>query len=187
MRVLLLRRAASPMTRTMPLIRDERPEDQAAVRFVNELAFGRPGEADLVDTLRSSCPDALSRVAIDGDTVVGHIMFTPVVVDTRGRLVIGMGLGPMAVRPSHQGHGISTALVRQGIEELRTRACAFVVVVGHPAYYPRFGFELASRRGLRSQWPGMPDEAFMVIVLDEGAMKGVTGVAQYRVEFDAVT
>ncbi|MCC7043918.1 MAG: N-acetyltransferase [Acidobacteria bacterium] len=171
----------------MPLIRDERPEDQTAVRFVNELAFGRADEADLVDTLRSSCPDALSRVAIDGDTVVGHIMFTPVVIDGHGGLVAGMGLGPMAVLPSHQGQDIGTALVRHGIEELRMRACPFVVVVGHPAYYPRFGFELASRRGLRSQWPGMPDEAFMVIVLDEGTMKGVTGVARYRGEFDAVT
>ena len=62
-----------------------------------------------------------------------------------------------------------------------------MVVVGHPAYYPRFGFELASRRGLRSQWPGMPDEAFMAIVLDEVAMRDVAGVARYREEFDAVT
>lgn len=175
------------MTRTMPLIRDERPGDQTAVRLVNELAFGRADEADLVDTLRSTCPDALAFVAVDGDTVVGHILFTPVVVDSRGGPVTGSGLAPMAVLPSHQGQGVGTALVRHGIKELRTRGCPFVVVVGHPAYYPRFGFELASRQGLTSQWPDMPDEAFMVIVLDEGAMKGVTGVARYRGEFDAVT
>jgi putative acetyltransferase len=175
------------MTRTMPLIRDELPEDRTAVRRVNELAFGRPGEADLVDRLRSSCPDALSCVAVDGETVVGHIMFTPVVVGSRGRLVIGMGLGPMAVLPSHQGRGVGSALVSSGLQELRTRGYPFVVVVGHPGYYPRFGFEPASRRGLKSQWPDMPDDAFMAIVFDEATMNDVAGVAGYRDEFSEVT
>lgn len=169
------------------MIRGERPEDKPAVRFVNELAFGRADEADLVDTLRSTCPDALALVAVRRDDVVGHIMFTPVVIDSHAGLVTGMGLAPMAVLPSHQSQGIGTALVRHGLEQLRMRGCPFVVVVGHPKYYPRFGFEPASRRGLKSQWPDMPDEAFMVIVLDEGTMRDVAGVARYREEFDAVT
>jgi putative acetyltransferase len=100
---------------------------------------------------------------------------------------MGMGLAPMAVLPSHQSRGIGSALVRRGLAELRTRRCPFVVVVGHPGYYPRFGFEPASRRNLTSQWPGMPDDAFMAIVFDEDAMRNVSGVTRYREEFDTVT
>jgi putative acetyltransferase len=69
---------------------------------------------------------------------------------------------------------------------LRQRGCPFVVVVGHPEYYPRFGFEPASARGLVSQWDGVPDAAFMVLILDANAMTGVSGVARYRAEFDEV-
>jgi putative acetyltransferase len=76
--------------------------------------------------------------------------------------------------------------VRHGLQLLRERGCPFVVVVGHPGYYPRFGFEPASKRGLVSQWDGMPDAAFLAVVLDENAMAGVTGVARYREEFTAV-
>jgi len=90
------------------------------------------------------------------------------------------------VRPDRQREGIGTELVRRGLGLLRERGCPFVVVVGHPEYYPRFGFEPASRCGLASQWDGMPDAAFMVLVLDETAMAGVSGVARYRGEFDDV-
>jgi putative acetyltransferase len=93
----------------------------------------------------------------------------------------------MAVLPDHQRQGIGSALVRRGLDELQTRGCPFVVVVGHPEYYPRFGFLPASSRGLRSQWEGMPDAVFMVKVFDEDAMAGVTGIVRYRDEFDEVT
>ncbi len=164
-------------------IRFETPDDESAIRRVNELAFGQPAEADLVDELRRTCADSLSLVAEDVE-VVGHILFTPVVVESaRGRLV-GMGLAPMAVLPDRQREGIGSLLVRRGLSLLRDRACPFVVVVGHPEYYPRFGFERASSRGLASQWEGIPDEAFMVRVLDEHAVEGVSGVARYRDEFE---
>jgi putative acetyltransferase len=166
-------------------IRTERTEDASRVRYVNELAFGQPAEADLVEKLRLACTDALSLVAED-DAVVGHILFTPVVVESAGRRVVGMGLAPMAVLPDRQRQGIGSQLVRRGLEILRERGCPFVVVVGHPEYYPRFGFEPASRHGLASQWEGMPDSAFMVLVLDGHAMAGVSGVARYRDEFNEV-
>jgi putative acetyltransferase len=167
-------------------IRPERPEDAARVRHVNELAFGQPAEADLVERLRQTCTDSLSLVAEDG-AVVGHILFTPVVVESAGRRVLGMGLGPLAVLPDRQRQGIGSQLVRRGLDLLRERGCPFVVVVGHPEYYPRFGFERASKHGLASQWDGVPDAAFMVLVLDAHAMAGVSGVAKYREEFNEVT
>jgi putative acetyltransferase len=164
-------------------IRPERTEDASRVRYVNELAFGQPAEADLVEKLRQDGTDGLSLVAED-DAVVGHILFTTVVVESAGRRVVGMGLAPMAVLPDRQRQGIGSQLVRRGLEVLRERGCPFVVVVGHPEYYPRFGFEPASRHGLASQWEGMPDPAFMVLVLDGQAMAGVSGVARYRDEFN---
>ncbi len=170
----------------MVTIRQERPEDVAEVRRVNELAFEQPAEANLVDKLRLACADALSLVAVD-DGVVGHILFTPVVAEGGARRVSGMGLAPMAVAPDHQRQGIGSELVRRGLDMLRQRGCPFVVVVGHPEYYPRFGFEPASTCGLVSQWDGIPDAAFMVLILDANAMTGVSGVARYREEFDEVT
>ena len=164
-------------------IRPERPEDVSRIHEVNQLAFGQPAEADLVDKLRGACADSWSLVAEDS-AVVGHMLFTPVTIDGAGRRVVGMGLAPMAVLPERQRQGIGSQLVARGLEVLRERGCPFVVVVGHPEYYPRFGFEPASKHGLASQWEGMPDAAFMVLVLDPGAMTGASGVARYRDEFN---
>ena len=169
----------------MITIRPESPEDKSAVRRLNELAFGQPAEADLVETLRAACGDALSLVAV-ADDVVGHILFTPVVVECATRRVVGMGLAPMAVLPDCQRQGIGSQLVRRGVDMLRERGCPFVVVVGHPESYPRFGFERASAHALVSQWDGMPDAAFMVLILDGQVMAGVSGVARYKEEFDQV-
>ena len=169
----------------MITIRPEQPDDAAQVRRVNELAFEQPAEADLVERLRQACADSLSLVAEDKG-VVGHILFTPVVVESAARPVLGMGLAPMAVLPDRQRQGIGSQLVTRGLDILRERSCPFVVVVGHPEYYPRFGFEPASTHGLSSQWKGMPDAAFMVLVLNPHAMAGVSGVAKYREEFNAV-
>lgn len=165
-------------------IRLERPEDVAQVRHVNELAFETPAEANIVNTLRQSCPNLLSLVAEDGNRVVGHILFSPAVIDGSGRKIEGMGLAPMAVLPDRQRQGIGSGLVKRGLEILRERGCPFVIVLGHPEYYPRFGFELASNHGLLSQWDGVPDEAFMIIIMDQASLREVSGVAKYREEFN---
>ena len=169
------------------IVRAESGGDAAGIRRVNELAFGSRLEADLVERLRLSCPEALSLVADDQGTLVGHILFTPVIVESGDRHVAGMGLAPMAVAPDRQRQGIGSMLVGMGIERLRERRCPFVVVVGHPGYYPRFGFAPAWRFGLRSQWQGIDDAAFMALMLDPAVMSGVAGIARYRDEFSSDT
>ncbi|SDB60573.1 putative acetyltransferase [Desulfonatronum thiosulfatophilum] len=163
-------------------IRQEDPQDQNAVQSLNLAAFENGPEAALVDALRSSCKEYLAFVAVEDGAVVGHILFTPVTVD--GSDAAGMGLAPMAVLPSRQRKGIGTQLVRHGLEHLRRSGCPFVIVLGHPEYYPRFGFEQASTYRLVSQWEGVPDEAFMVAVFDDNALPRAGGTARYRNEFD---
>jgi putative acetyltransferase len=80
--------------------------------------------------------------------------------------------------------GVGTKLVEAGLTLLRDRRCPFVIVLGHPEYYPRFGFQPASRRGLRCSWEGVPDDAFMALVLDEDALRGASGTVRYRGKFD---
>jgi len=140
-------------------IREEERGDRAVIRRINEAAFGRRDEADIVDKLRQSCTSLLSLVAIVEDLPVGHILFSPVTIENQapgfdgtGAPIQGMGLGPMAVLPEYQGAGIGSKLVREGLKRLRAASTPFVIVLGHPAYYPRFGFEPASRHGIRCQW-----------------------------------
>ncbi len=168
----------------MITIREERKEDVPAIRLVNEKAFGQATEADIVDQLRCHCDELLSLVAVDDGKVVGHILFSPVTVEGEGGLLCGMGLAPMAVETQQQRHGIGSALVNHGLDLLRKRGCAFVVVVGHPEFYSRIGFEPASRFGIRSQWEGMADAAFMIKVLDPEKVNAVAGTARYREEFN---
>ena len=168
----------------MIAIRPEQPDDITAVRTLNETAFGDTAEATIVDALRNACAGAVSLVAEEDDRIVGHIFLTPASVPGDRGVTQGMGLAPLAVSPERQREGIGTMLVQAGIEALRKRNCPFVIVLGHPDYYPRFGFVPASRHGLSCQWDGVPDEAFMVLILDEAAMAGVSGTARYRDEFD---
>jgi len=168
----------------MICIRPEQLDDIAAVRAVNEAAFGDTAEATIVDSLRNACPEAVSLVAVEDDQVLGHIFFSPVLVSGEHDVPPGMGLAPMAVLPARQRQGIGSMLVQTGIDVTRKRNCPFIIVLGHPEYYPRFGFVPASQHGLSSQWDGIPDEAFMVLILDEAAMAGVSGTASYRDEFD---
>jgi len=161
-------------------IREERSGDLAAIREVNELAFGQPLEANIVDAVRSNGAMLASLVAMVDDRIVGHIMYSPVSLNA----VVGAGLGPVAVRPGDQRHGIGSALIKTGNAQLQRAECPFIVVLGHAEFYPRFGFRPASRHGITCEWD-VPDDAFMVLVLDAARMEGVSGMARYRQEFSA--
>ena len=163
-------------------IRDEAPRDHAAVREINLLAFEGPGEADLVDALRERATPCVSLVAEAAGRVVGHLMLSPVTLDGHPALR-AMGLAPMAVLPDHQGIGVGTALARAGLEACRTLGAEVVVVLGHPGYYPRFGFAPASRLGLRCVYDA-PDEAFMALELTPGALAGRAGLVRFHPAFD---
>jgi putative acetyltransferase len=161
-------------------VREEQPDDVAAIREVNRLAFGRGEEAYLVDVLRANGAVSLSLVAILAGELVGHVMYSPASVGP----IVGAALGPMAVLPAYQRQGIGRALVETGTRELQQAACPFIIVVGHAGYYPRFGFTPARALGITCEWD-VPDEVFMVLVLDPARMP--RGQARYRPEFSTVS
>ena len=163
-------------------IREERPEDIDAIRALNLAAFGQVEEGRIVDALRAKGGVLLSLVATMGERVIGHALYSPVSIDSKEATLQGAGLGPMAVLPEFQRRGVGARLITFGIERLKERGIPFIVVVGHPEYYPRLGFRPASGLGIRSEWE-LPDDVFMVLPLDESKMKGVSGLATYRPEF----
>ncbi len=170
----------------MPVqIRKERPGDEKAVFDVNFRAFGRDAEPKIVDALRKNCPKGISLVAEEEVKIVGHILFTPAWIETAHKTVRGMGLAPLAVAPECQRKGIGSALIKAGIEALRASGTPFIVVLGHPGYYPKFGFEKASTYGIRCEYDQVPDEAFMIFVFQPQAMEGIRGTAKMRPEFAA--
>lgn len=162
-------------------IRLERRDEAAAVAAVNRAAFETNLEADLVDALRETAEPIVSLVADDKGSIVGHILFSPVTLSGHPGLKI-MGLAPMAVLPSAQRRGIGSALVHAGLDRCRHIGAGAVVVLGHPTYYPRFGFVPASRFGIGCEYD-VPDDVFMALELDRGSLRGMTGTIRYHEAF----
>ena len=159
-------------------IRQERADDLAAIRELNRRAFAQDDEGMIVDALRSNGAVLVSLVATLRDEVVGHIVYSPVVVGE----ATGAALGPMAVLPEYQGQGIGSRLVEAGNRWVGDAGYPFVVLVGHAGFYPRFGFEPAARYGITCEWD-VPDDVFMALMLDPERAAGVSGRAKYRQEF----
>lgn len=165
-------------------IRSEEESDRHAVYSVNAAAFETTAEAELVDTLREQAHPIVSLVAEEEGTVVGHILFTPVFLPGHPQLKI-MGLAPMAVAPDQQSRGVGSALVRTGLERCRQLGYGAVVVVGHPEYYPRFGFTPGVRFGLGCEYDA-PEEAFMAIELERDYLQGAAGTIRFHAAFEGV-
>ncbi len=166
------------------LIRSETTADHAAIGALNEVAFETSAEAELVAALRRDARPFVSLVALDGERLVGHAAFSPATLDSDPELPIA-GLGPMAVLPARQRQGIGSALVEAGLEHCRAAGFVAVIVLGHAAYYPRFGFAPASRFGLESDY-NVPDEVFMALELKAGALSGRRGRIRYHPAFASV-
>lgn len=162
------------------LIRTEAPADIAAIHAVHAAAFPTPLEAQLLDALRAAGRLTVSVVAEVEGRVVGHVAFSPVTIDGVGG---GLGLAPLAVVPERQREGIGGALIRAGLEAATAAEAAFVVVLGHPPYYPRFGFRQGSTLGLGNEYGA--DDAFMVVELRPGGVPTGGGLVRYAPEFAA--
>jgi putative acetyltransferase len=161
-------------------VRPERIGDQDAIRVVHTASFPTAAEARLVDALRTAGRLDISLVAETAGEVVGHVAFSPV---TLPGTVGGGGLAPVAVLPAFRRRGIAAALVREGLAACASRY-AFVVVLGDPRYYGRFGFLPASRWRLRDEYGG--GDAFQALELRPGAIPAGGGVVRYCPEFALV-
>lgn len=161
----------------MTFIRPEEAADRAAVHAANRAAFARNDEADLVDRLRAQGHAIVSLVALGANGgIVGHILFSELPIETDARTIRGSALAPMAVLPAFQRAGVGSALVRAGLDACRTQGFEAVVVLGHPEYYPRFGFSAETAKRLRTPYSG---KAFMALELVPGALEGVDGTVRY--------
>ena len=161
-------------------VRQEQPSDYEHVFKINARAFETDEEARLVERLRNIDPHISLVAEVDGQ-IAGHIMFTPVTLN--GERTKFAGLAPMAVLPEFQNRGIGSKLVAEGLNACREAHCTAVFVLGHPNYYPRFGFTVAKLKGLSCEYPA-PDEAFMVLELENGSLKGKRGLIKYDPAFD---
>jgi putative acetyltransferase len=169
----------------MPIIyRLELPGDIAAIQAVNRAAFSTDAEARLVDALRASGRLIVSLVADDAGQIVGHVAFSPVTLSAAHPAADGIGLAPLAVVPAHQRLGIGSRLVCEGLAACAGAGFAFVVVLGDPGYYSRFGFVRARDHSLDNEY-GV-DEEFMVLALRPGGIPTAQGVVHYAPEFAQV-
>ena len=164
----------------MITIRSEHSDDVEGIRAVHVAAFPEEDEARLVDALRGAGHAAISLVAEIEGRIVGHIVFSPVTIEGSPLSGKGLGLAPVAVLPSQQRLGIGSALIREGLAISRRQGFGFVVLVGHPEYYPRFGFRRGSDFGLDNEYGA--DEAFMVLELTPGSLPPC-GLVRYGPEF----
>jgi len=167
------------------LVRDEAPADVDAIRDVVTRAFEQAAEAALVDALRRAGKATISLVAEQEGRVVGHVLFSPVTLAEAPHAPFASGLAPLAVLPEMQRHGIGAALVRAGLARCRAAGHSFVVVLGSPAYYGRFGFVDGARHRLHSEYH-VPPGVFQVIEIAPGTLAGKSGLVRYAEEFDGV-
>jgi putative acetyltransferase len=172
----------------MIIIRNEIPEDIETIRVVIERAFGGTDEVVLVDRLREAGKAIISLVATEDEKVIGQILFSAVVLESgrdevNDKPLAAIGLAPLAVLPEFQNRSVGSLLTRAGLDECRKAGYECAVVLGHPHYYPRFGFVPSVRYQIKSEFD-VSDETFMVLELKEGALQNRAGIIKYQPEFN---
>lgn len=163
------------------MVRPEQPGDAAFIHAVHASCFPSDGEARLVNLLRDAGRLTVSLVAEAEGVIVGHIGFSPVTT-TSGTM--GLGLAPISVVASHRRQGVAARLVLAGLNACRAAGCGWVVVLGEPGYYSRFGFLPAPEFGLSDEYGG--GSAFQVIELLPGSLPCGAGLVRYAPEFAAL-
>jgi putative acetyltransferase len=150
------------------VIRDEMPDDRAAIHAVVAAAFGRRAEADLVERLREGGDLAVSLVAVEGAAIVGHLALSPMKASFRA-----LGLAPLSVLPARQGTGIGSQVIRKALARVDREGWHAVFVLGNPDYYQRFDFDVRAAAGFAS-----PDAGphFMVRLQPGGVCPPAGGV-----------
>ena len=169
------------LVRVNARIRPEQAGDKPAIRHVNEVAFGGNEEAILIESLRAEGAVLLSLVAELEGRVVAHALFSRMWIDADGaQSTAALALAPMAVLPDYQRRGLGGWLILTALDRLGKEGERIVIVVGHPAYYPRFGFSSEKAQAIESPFPR---EAFMALELTAGALDGVKGKVRYPAAF----
>jgi putative acetyltransferase len=171
-------------------IRLEQTSDIEQIWAVNVDAFTTDVEANLVNTLRDSGCPFVSMVAEEDNQIVGHILFTPVELsgDSSGSQMKElklMGLAPMAVSSECQKKGVGSQLVKAGLEYCSALDVDAVVVLGHPDYYPKFGFVPSATFGIKTELD-VPEEVFMAQELRKGCLDGKEGTIKFHKVFAGV-
>jgi len=170
------------------LIRNERKNDYNQIKKINDLAFGQKNEGKMIEALRktSDYNYLLSLVAEIKDKIVGHVLFYPIKIRNKADKCTLLSLAPMAVHPEYQNKGIGVKLVKRGLEIAKELSFSAVIVVGHPKYYPRFGFIPAKNWEIKLPFD-VPDDVFLALELEENALKNCSGTVEYPKEyFDAM-
>lgn len=167
------------------LSRPEFPDDVDGIRAVHLAAFTLPDEAALVDRLRADGDLVCSHVALIDEVIVGHVAFSPVALDGEREDPPGVGLAPVAVHPDRQRVGIGRWLIEEGLTILREQGTPYVVVLGDPAYYSRFGFERADELGFGNGYGA--GEEFRIAALQPNALDTRSGFVTYAPAFDELT
>lgn len=161
-------------------IRTEEFSDHEAITTLNDRAFGQTGEGKVVELLRKGGALRISLVAIADAEVIGHLALSEMHHSQSPELILG--LGPMSVVPGWQNRGVGSALVRKSLEMAKSEGAVAIICLGHPNFYPRFGFEPASKHSITGDYK-VPDAVFMAHVLGAESPTNLAGHVQYHEAF----
>ncbi|MSQ09458.1 MAG: N-acetyltransferase [Dehalococcoidia bacterium] len=155
----------------MTTVRAATPADASAIARVERAAFGQEDEARLVAALDAGGYTRISLVAEREGEVIGHVLLSELEFAAPSGPLPALVLAPVAVAPPHQRQGVGEALVRAALELAQQQGCRAVVVLGHPGYYPRFGFSVLAAAGIRSPYQG-PHFMAIDFTPDAGSLVG---------------